>query len=122
MAQSKDWENAGSCHLFHYSFFFFFFFFFFKSKNSFHRIESLEFGKIVRLWNIYGYEEHIGLKSHVLSDWISQCIASGHFACLTDGTETRQFVYVNIFFSVFVHLTITCTTTFTTSNLLLFLC
>lgn len=57
-------------------------------------IKGLGIGKIVRLWNIYG-PERIGLKSHVLTDWVHSCVQRGRISCLTDGTEPRQFLHVN---------------------------
>jgi len=51
-------------------------------------------GKILRLWNVYG-AENVGLKSHVLSDWAAQCVASGRAQSRTDGNEERQFVHVD---------------------------
>lgn len=57
-------------------------------------IKGLGIGKIVRLWNIYG-PERIGLKSHVLTDWVHSCLRDGRILCLTDGTEPRQFLHVN---------------------------
>lgn len=50
-------------------------------------------GKSVRLWNVFGYER-IGLKSRVVSDWISQCLSRGYLTSLTSGEEVRQFTYV----------------------------
>jgi nucleoside-diphosphate-sugar epimerase len=50
--------------------------------------------KSVRLWNVYGYES-IGLKSHVLNDWIWSCTARGVIPCTTDGLEYRQFTHAD---------------------------
>ena len=36
----------------------------------------------------------VGIKSHVLSDWAAQCVASGRAQSRTDGREERQFVHV----------------------------
>ena len=52
-------------------------------------------GKILRLWNVYGEDERVGPKSHVLADWAHQCAKKGHAQSLTDGREERQFVHVN---------------------------
>jgi len=57
-------------------------------------IKSLGFGKIARLWNIYGYEKHITLKSHVIPDWVNSCLNQGEINSLTDGTELKQFLHV----------------------------
>jgi len=57
-------------------------------------IKGLDHGKVVRLWNIYG-PERVGLKSHVLTDWVHSCVHRGHISCLTDGREPRQFLHVN---------------------------
>jgi nucleoside-diphosphate-sugar epimerase len=51
-------------------------------------------GKIARLWNIYGYE-HIGLKSHIIGDWITACLNTGQIISLTNGDEPRQFLHVD---------------------------
>ena len=51
-------------------------------------------GKIVRFYNVYGWER-IGLKSHVISDWISSCIRSGQVFSATDGLEKRQFSHAD---------------------------
>lgn len=37
----------------------------------------------------YGYESE-GLKSHVITDWIIQCLTEGKIISRTDGTEFRQ--------------------------------
>jgi nucleoside-diphosphate-sugar epimerase len=57
-------------------------------------ITLLGFGKIARLWNIYGYE-NVGPKSHVIVDWINNCLNYGKINSLTDGTEPRQFLHVD---------------------------
>lgn len=56
-------------------------------------IDAMSHGKSVRLWNVYGYEP-IGIRSHVLGDWISECLHHQEIHCRTDGTEARQFVHV----------------------------
>jgi len=55
-------------------------------------IRAQRWGKIVRFWNIYG-EERIGLKSHVIQDWTSSCVAKGKIQAATDGYEQRQFLH-----------------------------
>lgn len=57
-------------------------------------MKALGVGKIVRLWNIYGAEKP-GVKSHVLTDWISACLATGKIQSLTDGSEARQFIHAS---------------------------
>lgn len=57
-------------------------------------IKTLEHGRIARMWNIYG-KEPIGLKSHVVSDWIYGCLTEGEVRCRTDGLEERQFLHVD---------------------------
>lgn len=57
-------------------------------------IHALGFGRMVRLWNVYGLEKH-GLKSHVLTDWIMSCMERKRVDCMTDGLESRQFLYVD---------------------------
>ena len=50
--------------------------------------------KSVRLWNVYGYER-IGVKSHVLNDWIWSCVTAATIPCVTDGLEYRQFMHAD---------------------------
>lgn len=57
-------------------------------------MKTLGLGKVVRLWNIYG-PERVGVKSHVLTDWVHACVSRGRISCLTDGREPRQFLHVN---------------------------
>jgi nucleoside-diphosphate-sugar epimerase len=53
-------------------------------------------GVNVKLWNVYGPEE-IGLKSHVITDFIHQAITHGCIKMLTDGSEKRQFLHADDF-------------------------
>jgi hypothetical protein len=41
------------------------------------------------LWNVYGAEP-IGVRSHVLSDWVANCVMNGTVQAVTDGHEARQ--------------------------------
>jgi hypothetical protein len=51
-------------------------------------------GKSFKIWNAYGIEP-IGLKSHVLTDWLWQCLQKGQVVSKTDGMEMRQFMFVD---------------------------
>ncbi len=51
-------------------------------------------GRSVRLWNVYG-DEPIGVRSHVLTDWVAQCVRSGAVRAVTDGAEARQFLHAS---------------------------
>jgi nucleoside-diphosphate-sugar epimerase len=51
-------------------------------------------GKTVRFWNVYG-SEAIGLKSHVLADWVFSCLQTGRFSSRTDGQERRFFTHAD---------------------------
>lgn len=55
---------------------------------------SLYGGKVLRIWNVYGTLEQIGMKSHLISDLVNQAVISKKIRLLTDGLETRQFVHV----------------------------
>jgi len=57
-------------------------------------ISALGFGKISRLWNIYGYEP-IGIKSHVIADWVGSCVSKGQLNSQTNGKELRQFLHTD---------------------------
>lgn len=60
-------------------------------------------GKIVRLWNIYG-RERVGLKSHVLADWVNACSHRGTIRGVTSGHEARQFLHAQDAARAFVQL------------------
>ena len=47
----------------------------------------------VRMWNIYGYESLINIRSHVIPDFFDMAIRTGSINMLTDGQEKKQFVY-----------------------------
>lgn len=51
-------------------------------------------GTIIRLWNVYGWEEP-GEKSHVITDLVLQAIVNKKITLLTDGEEERQFIYIS---------------------------
>jgi nucleoside-diphosphate-sugar epimerase len=53
--------------------------------------ESMK-GLIVHFWNVYGIE-HDFEKSHVITDFIRKGFESDTVQMLTDGTESRQFLY-----------------------------
>lgn len=51
-------------------------------------------GLIVKFWNVYGFENNLE-KSHVVTDFILSAKNYGKIDMLTDGTELRQFLYVD---------------------------
>jgi len=55
-------------------------------------VNAMTNGKMVMFWNVYGPED-VGLKSHVISDWVSSCITKGSVQSLTNGAEFRQYLY-----------------------------
>jgi nucleoside-diphosphate-sugar epimerase len=63
-------------------------------KDGEARVNASNLGKSFQIWNAFGVEP-IGAKSHVLSDWIWQCLKYGRARSLSDGTEVRQFTYAN---------------------------
>lgn len=50
-------------------------------------------GKIVRLWNVYGWEEP-DERSHVIPDLVIQALTNKKIELMTSGEEKRQFLYV----------------------------
>ena len=48
-------------------------------------------GKIVRLWNVYGWESP-GVRSHAIPDFVCSGLA-GEVICGSNGQERRQFIY-----------------------------
>jgi nucleoside-diphosphate-sugar epimerase len=50
-------------------------------------------GVSVKLWNVYGYERDLN-KSHVITDFILMAKNENKIQMKTDGTEFRQFLYV----------------------------
>lgn len=51
-------------------------------------------GISLRFWNVYGPEE-IGIKSHVITDFIHQYKETGHIKLMTNGSEQRQFLHAD---------------------------
>ncbi|KKL27532.1 hypothetical protein LCGC14_2384210 [marine sediment metagenome] len=49
-------------------------------------------GLIVKFWNVYGVEKDLS-KAHVITDFISMA-KEGRINMLTDGSESREFLYV----------------------------
>ena len=49
-------------------------------------------GIAVKLWNVYGVETDLG-KSHVITDFIHKANDTRCIDMITDGTESRQFLY-----------------------------
>ena len=57
-----------------------------------HYTRSLN-GKIIKFWNVYGYETEIS-KAHVITDFIDSALLDGEIKMLTSGQEVRQFLHV----------------------------
>jgi nucleoside-diphosphate-sugar epimerase len=51
-------------------------------------------GKIVKFWNVYGYESDV-TKFHVISDFIKMAEETGQINMKTRGLETRDFLYAD---------------------------
>ena len=49
-------------------------------------------GLIVKFWNVYGIEKDHD-KAHVITDFIRKGFEEGDFEMMTDGEESRQFLY-----------------------------
>jgi nucleoside-diphosphate-sugar epimerase len=49
-------------------------------------------GRIVKFWNVYGLENDPE-KSHVITDFIKKAIETGVIDMMTDGNESREFLY-----------------------------
>lgn len=49
-------------------------------------------GIITHFWNVYGIEKDFN-KSHVITDFVIKAIKHKHIDMLTDGEESRQFLY-----------------------------
>lgn len=60
-------------------------------------------GVNVRLWNVYDDEE-IGLKSHVIPDFIYQALTKQKILMRSDGTDERQFLYSDDFADAMYHI------------------
>lgn len=52
-------------------------------------------GVFIRQWNVYGPIENNDLRSHVISDFISQAIATKEIRMITTGEEKRQFIHID---------------------------
>ncbi len=52
-------------------------------------------GIFIRQWNVYGPIEHESIRSHVVSDFVSQAIKTGEIRMLTTGEEKRQFIHID---------------------------
>jgi len=50
-------------------------------------------GISVRLWNVYGFEQ-VNKRSHVITDFVEMALKDGIIKIRTDGSELRQFLYV----------------------------
>lgn len=51
-------------------------------------------GVVVKLWNVYGHEKDLN-KSHVITDFILMAKNTNQINMRTDGSEKRQFLYVD---------------------------
>lgn len=51
-------------------------------------------GKSIQFWNVYGFES-INPKSHVVSDWIYNCLRHKQVTSMTNGLEARQFAHTS---------------------------
>ncbi len=52
-------------------------------------------GTFIRQWNVYGPIEEETIRSHVVSDFVSQAINTGEIRMLTTGQEKRQFIHID---------------------------
>ena len=51
-------------------------------------------GLVVKFWNVYGFEPD-KTKAHVITDFVDSALNSRQIVMLTDGKETREFLYVD---------------------------
>jgi nucleoside-diphosphate-sugar epimerase len=51
-------------------------------------------GVVVKFWNVYGYETQSEEKMHVINDFIIKGLKYGTIKTLTDGRESRDFLFV----------------------------
>lgn len=65
-----------------------------KKKGEQKAVQTHAITRVFRLWNVYGFE-YPNPKSHVIPDFISQCIKYKKVTPLTDGYELRQFLHVD---------------------------
>lgn len=59
-------------------------------------------GHVARLWNVYGWEP-VGEKSHLIPDLVWNGLRGKKIELMTNGEETRQFLYVKDCVEAFVH-------------------
>jgi len=52
-------------------------------------------GVYVRQWNVYGPIEDENLRSHVVSDFVTQAVKTREIKMITTGEEMRQFIHIN---------------------------
>lgn len=58
------------------------------------KFSKLSNGLVVKFWNVYGIEKDIN-KSHVITDFILMALKNKKIKMLTDGSESRDFLYVD---------------------------
>jgi nucleoside-diphosphate-sugar epimerase len=51
-------------------------------------------GRVVHLWNVYGFESNPA-KFHVISDFVNSARVNGEIRMRTNGAESRDFLYVD---------------------------
>ncbi len=59
-------------------------------------------GHIARFWNVYGWEP-VGERSHLIPDLIWKAMGEKKMTLMTNGEETRQFLYVRDCVEAIVH-------------------
>lgn len=52
-------------------------------------------GVFIRQWNVYGPIEKESIRSHVISDFVTQAIETKEIKMMTTGDEKRQFIYID---------------------------
>jgi nucleoside-diphosphate-sugar epimerase len=52
-------------------------------------------GTFIRQWNVYGPVEKESIRSHVVSDFVSQAINTKEIRMMTTGQEKRQFIHID---------------------------
>lgn len=68
------------------------------------KITSTLNGLSVRLWNVYGHES-VEEKFHVITDFIKMAKKNNSIVCRTDGSESRQFLFVEDLCECLMYLT-----------------
>ena len=48
-----------------------------------------------RLWNVYGYEADVSIRSHVCIDFVDMALSKQKIRVLSSGHEEKQFLYVD---------------------------